>query len=428
MCFLVGDRTPPPSRIGALYKTPHACLSLSLISTAMRLQTTLTPFIILSFSFSLVAAFPSLDSAALKRIASLAARDDNGNGGDEDGGGRLIQFPGPLADSGLKQIPDADHPFIAPGPNDQRGPCPGMNTLANHGYIPRNGVGTAEQILEGSMEAFNLGRDLAGFLVSFSTLSRGNSYLGLLSVGGESDQVPQLPGNIDDEVPGGLAKHNRFESDVSLTRNNLFLGDNRNFNPDLYDMLLQYVAKFGDDGPEGPKTIVTQKVFEEFKFDGFNRFQAIDPEMQYHAGRQLAAYLETAFVLHAFANGTTGNTSISGMTSFFAHQTFPPNFFRRSSPATLTALAPTVMDVRAAHPIPPGMNINGTYVNDPGNFSNFACATYEYQAGSQIPAALNSTTGTWKKNVDTMVEEMFKTFNVGSGCLNKTFPSGESGI
>jgi hypothetical protein len=29
--------------------------------------------------------------------------------------------------------PDAAHPYQAPGPTDQRGPCPGLNTLANHG-------------------------------------------------------------------------------------------------------------------------------------------------------------------------------------------------------------------------------------------------------------------------------------------------------
>lgn len=29
---------------------------------------------------------------------------------------------------GLTQIPDDDHPFMAPGPTDQRGPCPGLNT------------------------------------------------------------------------------------------------------------------------------------------------------------------------------------------------------------------------------------------------------------------------------------------------------------
>lgn len=41
----------------------------------------------------------------------------------------------PTGDSvkGLKKFPEAEYPFKAPGPTDQRGPCPGLNTLANHG-------------------------------------------------------------------------------------------------------------------------------------------------------------------------------------------------------------------------------------------------------------------------------------------------------
>jgi hypothetical protein len=43
----------------------------------------------------------------------------------------------------------AQHPYIAPGPNDIRGACPGMNTLANHGFIHRNGSDiTAKMILD----------------------------------------------------------------------------------------------------------------------------------------------------------------------------------------------------------------------------------------------------------------------------------------
>ena len=43
---------------------------------------------------------------------------------------------------GLKAIPgdDPKHQFKAPGPTDQRGICPTLNALANHGYLARNGV------------------------------------------------------------------------------------------------------------------------------------------------------------------------------------------------------------------------------------------------------------------------------------------------
>lgn len=40
--------------------------------------------------------------------------------------------PGPLKDDSMKMVNDPIHPYIPPGPTDVRGPCPGLNTLANH--------------------------------------------------------------------------------------------------------------------------------------------------------------------------------------------------------------------------------------------------------------------------------------------------------
>ena len=37
--------------------------------------------------------------------------------------------PAPLEDTSAKLVNDAAHPFVAPLPTDQRGPCPGLNTL-----------------------------------------------------------------------------------------------------------------------------------------------------------------------------------------------------------------------------------------------------------------------------------------------------------
>jgi hypothetical protein len=41
--------------------------------------------------------------------------------------------PGPDPDTSSRLVNDAAHPYRAPGPNDIRGPCPGLNTLASHG-------------------------------------------------------------------------------------------------------------------------------------------------------------------------------------------------------------------------------------------------------------------------------------------------------
>lgn len=42
--------------------------------------------------------------------------------------------------------------FVAPGPNDLRGPCPGLNAMANHGYIPHNGIATIAQFIQGTYD------------------------------------------------------------------------------------------------------------------------------------------------------------------------------------------------------------------------------------------------------------------------------------
>ena len=52
-------------------------------------------------------------------------------------------MPHPLQDflptniTGLKKFPEAAYPYQDPKASDQRGPCPGLNTLANHVCITR---------------------------------------------------------------------------------------------------------------------------------------------------------------------------------------------------------------------------------------------------------------------------------------------------
>lgn len=49
--------------------------------------------------------------------------------------------------------------FVAPTSTDQRGPCPGLNAAANHGYIPHNGVATIQQFIDGTYAGMEAAAD-----------------------------------------------------------------------------------------------------------------------------------------------------------------------------------------------------------------------------------------------------------------------------
>ncbi|KZT33632.1 Cloroperoxidase [Sistotremastrum suecicum HHB10207 ss-3] len=339
-------------------------------------------------------------------------------------GGVIIVIPPVSNDTGIKQIPDAAHPWVAPGPDDQRGPCPGLNTLANHGYLPHNGIVSSEQIVTAVGEGFNMEHDLASALAGFAMLARGNAYLDLVSIGGESPLIPVLPGEIDGpNPPGGLAKHGRFEGDVSMTRQDAAVGDNVNFQDSLYDELLLYTGQFGDDSPiTGNRSIVTTKVMQEFKYARFLEDQVRNKVLEYHVGRLSLSYGEAAFVLNFFANGTTGTLSQQTMGSFFRNQTFPDNWFRKSSPGNLTFIASSATEILLAHPVAAGANnANGSYILDAP--LPVCSAPYYNLAVQNLPASLNNATGILAQNVITLVQAIAKPF----GCP-PVAPAGPVGV
>jgi len=58
-----------------------------------------------------------------------------------------------------------DHPYIPPTKGDSRSPCPALNTLANHGYLPRDGHRiTCDRFIYALRDGYNLSPELAVFL------------------------------------------------------------------------------------------------------------------------------------------------------------------------------------------------------------------------------------------------------------------------
>ncbi|OJD18597.1 hypothetical protein AJ78_01368 [Emergomyces pasteurianus Ep9510] len=122
-----------------------------------------------------------------------------------------------------------DHAFVPPNfeAGDQRGPCPGLNALANHGYIPHNGVTTTAQVIFAINNVFGMGLDLATILGVMGTVWVGNpiSLAPGFSIGGPTNRSENILHDLLGLIgtPQGLiGSHNLIESDSSNTRDDLY--------------------------------------------------------------------------------------------------------------------------------------------------------------------------------------------------------------
>lgn len=84
--------------------------------------------------------------------------------------------------TGVKVETTGDHAYQPPKPGDLRGPCPGLNILANYGYINRNGYDTTVNIILASNKVFGMGIDLATFIAGYCAVMAGDVLT--LSIGG----------------------------------------------------------------------------------------------------------------------------------------------------------------------------------------------------------------------------------------------------
>ena len=54
-------------------------------------------------------------------------------------------------------FPSGKYAYQRPGPNDARSPCPGLNALANHGFINRDGRNIrGDDLINAALQAYNV--------------------------------------------------------------------------------------------------------------------------------------------------------------------------------------------------------------------------------------------------------------------------------
>ncbi|KAJ7763701.1 hypothetical protein B0H16DRAFT_454606 [Mycena metata] len=160
---------------------------------------------------------------------------------------RSLFFPSTFDEADQRFPISHPHQFIQAGPSDHRGPCPGLNSLANHGFISRSGVDTFLNIVKASNEVYRMGISAsaaAGVLGLFG----GNLLDPTLPISiGEPPNNVGLTGILGGILapPSGLTNtHNQFEGDASLTRCDLYTisNDSHTLQPKYLQPLLDLYA------------------------------------------------------------------------------------------------------------------------------------------------------------------------------------------
>lgn len=141
----------------------------------------------------------------------------------------LLNFNSKERDAERQKIRMEDHSYVRLNIAD-RAPCPGLNSLANQGYLPRDGKNITLPRLEAAlMEALHMSGTIAHALA--------NSMQPLLRADGTFDLVD-------------ARQHNLVEHDRSLTRLDFRQGDNYTLQPQMLQAML-------DDAEGGDLTLKT---------------------------------------------------------------------------------------------------------------------------------------------------------------------------
>ncbi|KAF6745164.1 aromatic peroxygenase precursor [Ephemerocybe angulata] len=327
--------------------------------------------------------------------------------------------PPPLTFSGAKLVNDKAHPYKAPRPGDIRGPCPGLNTLANHGYLPSSGVATPAQIITATQEGFNFAPGAARFATYSAHLVDGNLVTDLLSIGGKTAKTG--PDTGAPAIIGGLNTHSVFEGDASMTRADFHWGDNHSFNQTQFDLFVEYSNKYG--GGFYNLTVAAELRHRRIQ-DGI----ATNPEFDLTAIRFFTAFGESSFPYSMFVDGriterATAGLDMTNATLIFRDGKYPKDFWRAPEPTAGFG----IIDIFNAHPIKPGRNENGvnTYTVDPdaADFST-PCKRYTDFLSKTVVKLYPNPTGVLRRNLILNLGFLYDAQGVIPDCP-QVFPYGQ---
>lgn len=199
-------------------------------------------------------------------------------------------------------------PWIAPRSTDLRGPCPGLNTLANHGFLPRNGQGlTIQGILQAALEGYNIQPEALGLAARVG--------------------ITCGPTLNSDFTLADIRLHNCIEHDASVSRADFFTGDNFHFNETIFTTLAN-----SNPGVDYYNTTSAGEVQRLRLLDSQNTNPTVINTRKEFGIRSA----EAALYLSVMGNATTGVAPKTFVQTFFREERLPIAEGWKRSPIEIT--------------------------------------------------------------------------------------------
>lgn len=237
----------------------------------------------------------------------------------------------------LPPAEDADHPWQPPPPGAKRGPCPGLNTLANHGYIPRSGLVNPIELIVGTFVGLNLSPDLSAILAVISFVTMGDLLQMTLSIGDRYG------------FGAGLNMHGILEGDASVTRNDHYFGNSWDAQPELVCKFIQETNEFGNGN-------VDVWSLAHSRYRAWDNSRHENPQFNFNPWRMLVAYAESGFV-HEVLRGSSVKFTTCMIKSWFVHERFPKGWSKRLVPMTTPELLAWAGVIELLKPTVPGVSV-----------------------------------------------------------------------
>ncbi|KAE9581201.1 putative sterigmatocystin biosynthesis peroxidase stcC [Colletotrichum fructicola] len=181
------------------------------------------------------------------------------------------------------------------GPDDFRGPCPMMNTLANHGFLPRDGRNlTQDTVVNALKDGINFNQTLGAIMFNQATVANPEPNATFFTL-------------------DHLNRHNVLEHDASLSRTDAFFGNNHIFNQSVFDESRAYWTNAILD----PKQLANSKIARQVTSRAFN------PNYTFTASVENFSLGEVAAPIIVFGDMVAGTVQKDFVEYFFQNERLP---------------------------------------------------------------------------------------------------------